>query len=110
MDAARLARNRAVDGVNIKLMKCGGIYPAQKVHGIAEANGLFCMIGCMGESLIANTAAMHFAAASSNVKKIDLDVVFFASKDERINGGFTYEGGICTLPKVPGLGITVAGF
>lgn len=110
MDASRLVRNRAVDGINIKLMKCGGIYQAEKIHAIGEAAGIFCMIGCMGESPVANTAAMHFAAASPNVKKIDLDVVFFASRDERIHGGFTYEGGICTLPQEPGLGIWVDGF
>lgn len=105
-DAARLANMRAVDGMNIKLMKCGGIYNAIKINAVAEANNMFCMIGCMGESRIANVAGMHIAAALSNIKKIDLDVTFF-TKNDWITGGFENKGGICTLQDAPGLGIEI---
>ena len=108
-DAAKLANQRAVDGMNIKLMKCGGIFHALKINAIAEANNLFCMIGCMGESRIANTAAMHVAAAVSNIKKVDLDVTFF-TKYDWITGGFENRGGICTLSDTPGLGICAENF
>ena len=109
MDAAKLAKLRAVDGMNIKLMKCGGIYNAIKINAIAEASNMFCMIGCMGESSIAISAGMHVAAALANIKKIDLDVPFYTNSDW-IYGGFTHEGGVCTLSDEPGLGITVEGF
>lgn len=108
MDAARLAKQEAVDGINIKLMKCGGIYPALKINAIAEANGIYCMVGCMGESRIANAAGMHFAAACKNVKKIDLDAAFF-TRNNWIEGGYSHDGGKCTLLESPGLGITVEG-
>ena len=108
-DAAKLANQRVVDGMNIKLMKCGGIYNALKISAIAEANNLFCMIGCMGESRVANTAAMHVAAAVSNIKKVDLDVTFF-TKDDWITGGFENQGGLCTLTDTPGLGICTENF
>lgn len=104
MDAARLARARAVDGINIKLMKCGGIYNAQKINAIAEANNMFCMVGCMGESRIANAAAMHLAVATRNIKVIDLDTAFY-THNPNILGGFTNEGESCRLLDKPGIGI-----
>ena len=95
--------------MNIKLMKCGGIYNAIKINAIAEAANIFCMIGCMGESVIANAAGMHVAAALSNIKKVDLDVTFY-TKSDWILGGFTREGGVCTLLDQPGIGVNVEGF
>ena len=108
-DAAKLAAMRACDGMNIKLMKCGGIAPALKINAVCEANHLFCMLGCMGESVIANTAAMHLAAACRNITKADLDITFFSHCDW-ITGGFTSEGGKITLSEKPGIGIDVRGF
>lgn len=37
----------AADKVNIKLMKCGGIYPAVKLAHQAEMAGIECQVGCM---------------------------------------------------------------
>ncbi len=108
-DAARLAAMRACDGLNIKLMKCGGIEPALRINAIGEANHLFCMLGCMGESVIANTAAMHLFAAMDNITKADLDITFFSHCDW-ITGGFTAKGGEITLTEKPGIGIDVNGF
>ena len=81
----------------------------QTRNAVAEANHLFCMLGCMGESVIANTAAMHLAAAMKNITKIDLDITFFSHCDW-ITGGFTSEGGKITLSDKPGIGIEVDGF
>lgn len=106
-DAGRLVN--CVDGMNIKLMKCGGIFNAMKINAIAEAAGLFCMIGCMGESKIANAAGMHLAAALTNIKKVDLDVTFFANGGE-VMGGYEVSGCRCTLSNKPGLGIEIPGF
>ena len=39
-----------VHGVNVKLMKCGGIQEAVRLAGLARALGLKLMIGCMIES------------------------------------------------------------
>jgi len=108
-DAALLAGMRACDGFNIKLMKCGGIFPALKINAVAEANHMMTMIGCMGESIIANTAGMHLAAARRNISKIDLDVTFMTSCDW-ITGGFTAEGGCITLTEEPGIGIHIDQF
>ena len=60
----------AVDGVNMKLMKCGGITEALRIIATAKAFKLKTMIGCMGESSISISAG---AAISGLLDHIDLD-------------------------------------
>ena len=60
----------AVDGVNMKLMKCGGITGALRIIATAHAFGLKTMIGCMGETSISIAAG---AAVSGSLDHIDLD-------------------------------------
>jgi L-alanine-DL-glutamate epimerase-like enolase superfamily enzyme len=72
-DALRLIYENAVDFINIKLMKCGGISNARKIAAIAEAANIPCMIGCMGESNIGISAAVHVALATRNIQYADLD-------------------------------------
>lgn len=60
----------AVDGVNIKLMKCGGISGALRIIAAARALGLKTMIGCMSESSMSISAA---AALGGALDHIDLD-------------------------------------
>jgi len=59
-----------VDGVNLKLMKCGGVTEALRIVATARAHGLKTMIGCMGESSISIAAG---AALSELFDFIDLD-------------------------------------
>ena len=107
-DAMRLASMRAADVINIKLMKCGGIYPAIKIAAICEAAGLSCMIGCMGESTLGNLAGMHLAAALDNIREVDLDAVYILAQD-KVRGGFDHRGGKAVLWDVPGIGCKVKG-
>lgn len=58
------------DGVNVKLMKCGGLTEAMRLVATARAHGLSTMIGCMGESGIAISAG---AAIGALFDHIDLD-------------------------------------
>lgn len=60
----------ACDGVNLKLMKCGGITDALRIIAAAQAHGLQTMIGCMSESSVAIAAG---AAISGVLTHIDLD-------------------------------------
>ena len=107
-DAMRLASMRAADVINIKLMKCGGIYPAIKIAAICEAAGLTCMIGCMGESALGNLAGMHLAAALDIIREVDLDSVYILAQ-EKVSGGFDHLGGKAVLWDAPGIGCTVKG-
>lgn len=59
-----------VDGVNLKLMKCGGITEALRIIATARAFQLKTMIGCMGESSLSISAG---AALSGLLDYVDLD-------------------------------------
>jgi L-Ala-D/L-Glu epimerase len=59
-----------VDGINLKLMKCGGVTEAVRIVSTARAHGLRTMIGCMSESSIAIAAG---AAIGALFDYIDLD-------------------------------------
>ena len=76
-DALRLVSSHAVDIVNIKLMKCGGIREAQKINAICEAGHISVMLGCMAEETnIGVTAAASLGAACHNITRADLDASF----------------------------------
>ena len=89
-----------VDGINIKLMKCGGIHHALKMIHVARANNLRVMIGCMIESSLAITAAAHLTPL---VDYADLDGNLLVSDDPYC--GVTVEKGKLILPDAPGLGV-----
>ena len=59
-----------VDGVNLKLMKCGGITGALQIIEVAKAHGLKLMIGCMGESSMSISAG---ASLTGMLDHVDLD-------------------------------------
>lgn len=103
-DAFRVLSMRAVDLINIKLMKAGGIHNALKINALAESAGVECMVGCMIENKIGVTAAAHLAAAKSNITRMDLDAPLLLTT-EPIEGGITFAGPKIVLPSSPGLGI-----
>jgi len=104
-DALKVIRAEAVDLINIKLMKSGGIWRAMKIAAIAEAAKVPCMVGCMGESNLGITAAAHFAAATKNVQYADLDSDLLL-KDKLVKkGGVKLKNSKRILPKKNGLGI-----
>ena len=90
-DALRILQTRAADLINIKLMKCGGIYNALKIATLAELYGVECMIGCMLEGKVAVNAAAHLACARSVVTKVDLDGPMLCAADP-VRGGAVFSG------------------
>jgi L-alanine-DL-glutamate epimerase-like enolase superfamily enzyme len=97
-DIPRLAG--AFDGINIKLMKCGGLGEALRMIAVARAHGMRIMLGCMIESSLAITAAAHIA---SLVDAADLDGSALVADDPFV--GATLEKGRLVLPEGPGLGV-----
>ncbi|RZP03069.1 MAG: dipeptide epimerase [Flavobacteriales bacterium] len=67
-DVANFHHN--VDGINLKLMKCGGITEAIKILNVAKSHSLKTMIGCMSESSISISAG---ASISGIIDYVDLD-------------------------------------
>lgn len=88
-----------VDGVNIKLMKCGGPTEALRLKNTAQAFGLQTMIGCMGESSVAISAAAHL---SGDLDYIDLDSHYNLKPDP--SSGLSLEAGVTQITDHPGLG------
>ena len=97
-------QNHAADYVNIKLMKCGGLYNALKIISAAEVYGIECMLGCMLEAKVSVNAAVHLACAKKIITKIDLDGPVLCSEDPIIGGAVFDEKNI-TVSDEPGLGI-----
>jgi L-alanine-DL-glutamate epimerase-like enolase superfamily enzyme len=105
-DAIQAARRDAVDMINIKLMKTGGILQAVWVAHIADAAGMKCMLGCMSETRVALTAAAHVVYSQRNVLYADLDA-FTEHKIDPVIGGMQVRDGIIHAPTTPGLGLDI---
>ena len=87
-------------GINIKLMKCGGMHPAYKMITLARQMGMKILIGCMTETSCAVSAA---AQLSPLVDWADLDGNLLISND--VYEGMIVTDGRVTLPDRPGIGI-----
>ena len=103
-NAMTIMKMGAADLINIKLMKCGGIYNALKIASAAEVYGVECMIGCMLEAKISVNAAVSLACAKNIITKVDLDGPVLCLEDPII-GGAVFNEKIITVSDAPGLGI-----
>ncbi len=89
-----------VAGINLKLMKIGGLTPALQMVKRARELGLRIMLGCMVETSIGVTAMMHLSGAA---EWLDLDSPLLVTNDPF--SGITYdEHAFITLPPRPGIG------
>ncbi len=100
-DIPRLAG--AVDGINIKLSKCGGLREALRMIATARSHGMLVMMGCMVESSLGITAAAHMAPL---LDYADLDGAVLIRDDPYV--GATIAGGQIRLPAGAGLGVRAA--
>ena len=103
-DMREVINQRAADKVNIKLMKCGGIYPAVKLVHQAEMANIECQIGSMVESSIGTAAGYHVAFSKKNITSVELTGPLKFSKDV---GNLKYEIPYIQLNTKSGLGIKV---
>ena len=87
-------------GVNIKLMKAGGIRSAHRMIQKAKELYLKIMLGCMTETSCAITAASHLSPLADWV---DLDGAELISND--IFTGTKIKGGVLVIPNLPGIGV-----
>ena len=88
-----------VDGVNLKLMKCGGITEALKILNIATSHGLKTMIGCMSESSVSISAG---ASISGIIDYVDLDSNYNLDPDP--SEGASMINGVTMNRSLPGHG------
>lgn len=98
-DIPRLAPQ--IHGINIKMMKAGGLSEVRRMIHIAKALGLKVMFGCYSDSSIANTAMAQLASYADH---LDLDSHLNLANDPFT--GATYREG-CLMPNCqPGLGLS----
>lgn len=104
-DALRLANDpRPFGQYNIKLMKCGGVHEALRIADIAHLAGIGLMWGCMDESIVSISAALHCALASPATRWLDLDGSFDLAR-HMVKGGFVLKDGCLSPLEKPGLGV-----
>ena len=97
-DIPRLAG--AVDGINLKLAKCGGLREAQRIIATARAHDMSLMAGCMVETSLGITGVAHLAPL---LDYADLDGAALLAHDPF--DGATIAGGAIILPNAPGIGV-----
>lgn len=95
-----VSRHDQGHGINIKLMKCGGITRALQLVEAARAKEMSVMIGCMIETSLGITAAAHVSPLCDYA---DLDGNLLLASDP-FRGVLVMDGKL-VLPKEPGLGV-----
>lgn len=90
----------SIDGINIKLMKCGGLNGALRLIHTARAHSLRILVGCYGNSALGNTAAAQLGGL---VDYLDLDS-HLNLEDDPFRGAELREGHLA-LSAAPGFGV-----
>ena len=96
-DVDRLSLN--FDGINVKLVKCGGLTPALRMVERASKLGMRTMVGCMLETSILIAAG---CVAAQHADYADLDGAWLIADDPCT--GWRFERGILHPPQALGLG------
>jgi L-alanine-DL-glutamate epimerase-like enolase superfamily enzyme len=102
-DAIRLIESHALDYINVKLAKSGGILEAIQIADTARRYGVSCMLGGMLESRLALTAKAHLAMAHDNFVFYDLDTCLLGQKVDPVLGGVQYRGFNLEVSEEPGI-------
>ncbi len=108
-DLREVIRCRAVDSVNIKLAKCGGLREGLALLALAQDNGMSPIVGCMAETQVGIAAAAALASVADGyvdgaLVTHDLDGGLLLVRSP-VDGGVEYDGDRLTLPDAPGTGI-----
>lgn len=89
-------------GINVKLVKAGGITPGLRMIHEAKSLGMKTMVGCMTESSIGITAIAHIAPL---LDYVDMDGAMLLSKDPAKGVEITPEK--VTFPEENGIGASL---
>ncbi|MFO0682666.1 MAG: enolase C-terminal domain-like protein [Sandaracinus sp.] len=103
LDAVLAAR--AAHGINLKLVKQGGLLAAVRLGARAKAEGLRLMAGAMVETRLGLVAMAHVVWALGGVDFVDLDTAFLLEGDPYEGGWAGIDGRRLALAGGPGLGV-----
>jgi L-alanine-DL-glutamate epimerase-like enolase superfamily enzyme len=99
-DVARCAGH--FHGINVKLVKCGGLTPARRMITEARELGLKVMVGCMTESTVGISAIAQLLPL---LDYVDMDGAVLLADD--VATGVRVERGVCKFPAAFGSGVTL---
>lgn len=89
-------------GVNVKLVKCGGLTAAKRMLLEARSLGMKTMVGCMTESSVGISAIAHLLPL---LDYVDMDGALLLAKD--IATGVTIKDGVVKYSDLNGTGVTL---
>jgi L-alanine-DL-glutamate epimerase-like enolase superfamily enzyme len=89
-------------GVNVKLVKCGGLTPGRRMIQEARSLGLKTMVGCMTESSVGISAIAHLLP---QLDYVDMDGALLLAED--IATGVTIKDGLISYSELTGTGVTL---
>jgi L-Ala-D/L-Glu epimerase len=92
--------SNCISGINIKIMKAGGLTEVMRAIDVAKAYGLQIMFGCYSDSILANTAMSHLSPLADY---LDLDSHLNLIDDPFI--GAKFDRGRLLPKDLPGLGV-----
>jgi len=89
-------------GVNVKLVKCGGLTSARRMLNQAKDLGMKRMVGCMTESSVGISAIAHLLPL---LNYVDMDGAILLAED--IATGVTLNNGVISYSELNGTGVTL---
>ncbi|MBN2781482.1 MAG: dipeptide epimerase [Candidatus Marinimicrobia bacterium] len=92
-------------GVNIKVVKCGGLTPARRMIARARELGMKVMVGCMTESTVGISGIAQLLPL---LDYVDMDGPLLLAKD--IAEGVRIDRGVVHYADTPGNGVVLTGF
>lgn len=109
-DAMALARSGAADILSVYVGKGGGIGPARKMAGLAEAAGLTCTVGSNLELGVASAAMTHLATSCIGIgaEEFPCDILGpIAYEHDLLAQPLDVRQGSVKAPELPGLGVSL---
>lgn len=103
-EAMEYALYGAADAVTIKLCKCGGLYPAMRIAGAAEAAGMQVVVASTYDTHVGCSACLHLASALPNVQAA-CDLTTFAIQPDQGQTCHELEGMYLRAGGEPGIGV-----
>ncbi len=108
-DAVRAVDHRLADLLNVRLSKCGGIFPSLRIHALALRSGLGVQLGCHpGETGLLSAAGRQLASRLRGISYLEGSYDRHVLAANLIDEDITFRYGGRARPLLgPGLGVTV---
>ncbi|MEK6896739.1 MAG: enolase C-terminal domain-like protein [Nanoarchaeota archaeon] len=104
-DAKLLIDAKAVDYINLKIMKCGGLFEVLRIAEYAAENNVPCQIGSMLDGLIGCAFSAQTHLSHANI--FSAEIATFSRLTEKLGKGIELAGNEIKLSNKPGLGVEI---